>query len=342
MRIAIYGAGSLGTILGVYLTEAGDDVELVNRNKAHIEALKQNGATITGPVQKNNVHVNAKLPDEMRGKYDVIFLMTKQQHNAEVAAFLKPFLAESGVLCTMQNGIPEPGLREILGPDRVLGATVTWGATMLSPGVCELTSDPEEMSFGMGTSGSPADAKLPEVVAILEHMCPVELEENFDGVRWSKLLINAAFSGTGTALGMTFGEVADDKKSRHIAQYVMKECLDAGRASGVVFAKTVGKDVAKLMDYNGALKKRIAYMLIPLAIKKHRSIKPSMLQDIEHGKKTEIDSINGEVSQFGRKTSIKTPFNDKIVEVVHKIEAGELAASAENLALFDGLLAAAK
>ena len=74
MRAAIYGAGSLGTVLGAYITEAGGQIDLINRNKKHVEALRKNGATITGTVQKN-VKVKVIFPDEMEGKYDVIFLI---------------------------------------------------------------------------------------------------------------------------------------------------------------------------------------------------------------------------------------------------------------------------
>ena len=76
MRCAIYGAGSLGTILGAYLTKNGVSIDLINRNRKHVDALKAAGARISGTVEMT-VPVNALLPEEMTGKYDVIFLMTK-------------------------------------------------------------------------------------------------------------------------------------------------------------------------------------------------------------------------------------------------------------------------
>ena len=77
MRIAIYGAGSLGTILGAYISRAGVAIDLINRNKAHIEALQAQGAQVVGTVQFTQP-VKAYTPDQMSGKYDIIFLMTKQ------------------------------------------------------------------------------------------------------------------------------------------------------------------------------------------------------------------------------------------------------------------------
>ena len=113
MRTAIYGAGSLGTILGAFISKAGIEIELVNRNKAHVQALQEHGAQVTGTVNFTQ-KVTAYTPDQMDGKYDIIFLMTKQQHNGEVVTMLKEFLAEDGVLVTFQNGLPEMQIAGIL------------------------------------------------------------------------------------------------------------------------------------------------------------------------------------------------------------------------------------
>ena len=155
MRTAIYGAGSLGTILGAFITKAGVQIDLINRNKAHVEALQTKGAQVVGTVEFTQP-VTAYTPAEMEGKYDIIFLMTKQQHNAEVVAMLKDYLADDGVLVTFQNGLPELQIAEILGQERVLGCTVAWGATLQSPGVCELTSHPDALSFALGALTTPA------------------------------------------------------------------------------------------------------------------------------------------------------------------------------------------
>ena len=79
-------------------------------------------------------------------------------------------------------------------------------------------------------------------------------------------------------------------------------------------------------------------MLIPIAMKKHRRIEPSMLQDIKKGKACEVDAINGVVCEWGKKCGVKTPINDKIVEIIKKCESGELTPNAENIKLFDGLI----
>ena len=333
MRTAIYGAGSLGTILGAYITKNGGKVELINRNKAHIEALQQRGAQVVGTVNFTQPVV-AYLPEQMEGTYDIIFLMTKQQQNVEVVTRLKEFLAEDGVIVTLQNGIPELQIGEIVGDGRTLGCTVAWGATMKEAGVCELTSQPDSLTFSLGSLTKERNGHFEDVKALLEMMGEVEVDENFVGTRWSKLLINASFSGMSAVLGCTFGEAAKAKPSRRIVQALIKECIDVCAVGGIRIEPVQGKDIVKLLDYKGGLKKALSFFIIPIAIRKHALLKASMLQDIEKGKLTEVDAINGVVSAYGRKVGCPTPMNDKVVEIIHRIEKGELKPSFDNLSLF--------
>jgi 2-dehydropantoate 2-reductase len=334
MRVAIYGAGSLGTILGAFISKAGVPVELINRNKARIEALKTKGAQVVGTMQFCQP-VIAYTPDEMTGQYDILFLMTKQQHNAEVVQMLKNYLASDGVLVTFQNGLPEMQIAEVLGEERVLGSTVAWGATLQSPGVCELTSEPDALSFSLGAISEKRSKHFAKVKELLELMGTVDVEENFLGTRWSKLLINASFSGMSAVLGCTFGEAAGPKESRKVVQAIIKECIDVCQKGGIRIEPVQGKDIVKLLNYTNSLKKAFSFFIIPIAIRKHAKLKASMLQDLEKGKLTEVDAINGAVSEYGRKVGFPTPVNDKVVEIIHQIEKGELKPGFENLKYFN-------
>ena len=261
--------------------------------------------------------------------------MTKQQHNAEVVAMLKDFLAEDGVLVTFQNGLPELQIADIIGEERVIGCTVAWGATMQRAGVCELTSSPDALSFSLGSISVTRNRHFDKVKQLLELMGKVDIEENFIGTRWSKLLINASFSGMSAVLGCTFGEAAKPKSSRRIVQALIKECIDVCKAGGIRIEPVQGKDIVKLLDYNNALKKAFSSFIIPIAIRKHASLKASMLQDLEKGKLTEVDAINGAVSAFGRKVGCPTPMNDRVVDIIHRIERGELIPGFDNLKYFE-------
>ncbi len=335
MRTAIYGAGSLGTVLGAYMTKNGAEVDLVNRNRAHVEALKEKGAHITGTVEMT-VPVKAMLPEEMTGTYDIIFLMTKQLNNREAVTFLKDYLAEDGVIVTLQNGIPEDSVAEVVGWNRTVGCVVEWGATMTAPGESMLTSDPDSLSFHMGeTAEGVPEERMRQVRELLGKMCAVETEKNLPGARWSKLLINATFSGLGTVAGGTFGDVTGNAKAREAAIRCMKEVIDVGRAAGVEFAPVQGKDIISLFYWKSPVKKAVAKLILPVAMKKHAAIEPSMLQDLKKGKPCEIDAINGVVCAWGKKTGVPTPVNDRIVRIIREIQDGKRKTGFENLAEFE-------
>ncbi len=336
-QILIYGAGSLGTALGAFLARAGRDVCLCSRNEAHVAALQTRGACLSGKAELCQP-VRACTPGELSGRYDLIWLLTKQTENARTAEFLKSHLAEDGLLITGQNGIPEPGLAEILGRERVAGASVAWGARYLGPGRVELTAKPESFAFGMGVlPGGPAE-KLKKARALLGEECGGPLVDDLLGLRWSKLLINAAFTGLGSCFGMSFGEVAQNRRSRALALRCVKECLAVCRAAGVKPAPVQGLPLDKLFWYEGPVKKTFAMAIVPLAMKKHGATWPSMLQDMEKGKRCEIEAVNGLVCRWGEDYGVDTPLNRRIVEIVKREEEGVLSWGRENLKYFEEFL----
>lgn len=335
MQIAIWGAGSLGTILGAYITKNGIEIDLISRNAKHIAALKASGAHVIGTIEMT-VPVNAFLPEEISKKYDIIFLMTKTINNVETIRECSRYLTNDGVICTMQNGLPEMDVVEVIGESRTFGCAIAWGATMVDSGICELTSEPDSITFSLGSFSSNYDVnKLDAIKSILESMGRVEVENNFIGARWSKLLINCSFSGMSAVLGCTFGEAAKNKKSRLCIQKIIKECIEVSRLAGVKIEPVQGKDICKLLDYNNKLKQFISFQIIPIAIKKHRLLKASMLQDLEKGKKTEVDAINGTVSKYGKKYNYPTPYNDMVVNIIHEIELGRIKPGFDNIERFN-------
>jgi 2-dehydropantoate 2-reductase len=333
-RIAVMGAGAMGTMLGACLTQAGLSVELVDANQEHVDALKAGGATVVGTVSWK-VPVRALIPAAMRGCYDVIFLLVKQTQNETVFAQLGPHLHPRSVVCTLQNGVPEPAVAAAFGAARTLGCAVTWAGTYLSPGRVESTAAPEKWRALLGTVDGPVTDAAGDVQKILSAMCPTELVSDLAGVRWSKLLVNASFSGMSAALGCTFGEILDNRKAFACAQYIARECIRAAEAQGIELAQIwTGVDFKASMDF-GTEQERLAtsgiYRRLWGAV---TSGKASMLQDLENGRKSEIDFINGLLSDAGRRYYVPTPVSDTVVRIVRGIEDGEYEPCLDNLDLF--------
>lgn len=343
-RIAVYGAGAMGTVLGALLTKGGlKNVALITRNVLHVQGMRERGATVvcTADGTEWKVPVNALLPAEMTGKYDVVFLMTKQRFNGEILQNLLPYMHEDTLVCTTQNGLPEQSVARIVGAERTYGAATSYGATFIGGGKVELTSKIAGMRMEIG--GYQKGGKNIELLAeILSYVGRATGQENFvkttddlTGARWSKLAINAAFSGLSTVTGLTFGDVAKRRKSRKIALGVLRECMDVAAAAGVKLAPMQGHDMEKLLGGKTLIKRLFAYALLPFAMKKHKNLLSGMLKDVQNGKKCEIDYVNGVVMAEGARLGVETPLCRQIVEIVHGIESGLYETDYKNVDFFN-------
>ena len=342
MRTAILGAGALGIIIGALMTKNGKQVDLIDSYQENVDALNADGARVTGNLE---LHwpVTALTPQEMRGAYDLILLLTKQTANEMALPRLLPHLHPDSIVCTLQNGIPEDGVAAIIGRERTIGGAVGFGATWLRPGVSELTSTleaVEKFAFEIGELDGVVRSRLETVKEILSAAGGTTILTNLMGIRWTKLLMNATFSGMSAALGCSFRDLLADEKAMtciaHIADETIKVCHGKGyrmvemQGADMEFLELGSKaDIAGKMDFYRKVWGR------------HNN-KASMLQDLEKGNNTEIDHINGVVCRSGRECGIATPFNDKVVEIVKQAEARRTVTDFGNLARFDEIIAQAK
>ncbi|MCF3943141.1 ketopantoate reductase family protein [Oceanobacillus alkalisoli] len=341
MKIAIMGAGSLGTIIGAYLSKRNELVELIDVNQAHVDVLNQSGATITGTINET-IAVKAITPDKMEGHYDLVLLLTKQMYNTEVLENLEPHLDEDSIVLSLQNGVPEDSLATVLGRKRIVGGSVEFGATWVEPGVSELTTAAEAFqanAFQIGELDGTTTERIQQIKGILDGVGNTTISANLIGTKWAKLLVNVAMSGMSAVLGCAYGDVLKNEIAVMSAVMLADETIKVGTASGVEFDELAGfnlnifniaTDKANLPQAIGFTKKAFA----PQAL-----LKASMLQDLEKKQKTEIDYINGFVSAKGKEVNISTPFNDLLVRLVKKAEEEKtLPDFEENLAYFEALL----
>lgn len=342
-RIAIYGAGAMGTVLGAFLTYGGLQVDLISRNEGHIQGLKTAGAKIKCAVDGTTlcVPVNALLVSEMQGKYDVIFLMTKQRENPKTLEFLKDYLAEDGVVCTTQNGLPEESVAEALGYEKTYGAAVTFGAKFFGGGEVMLTSKPTAMSIRVGgyQNDNSRAQMLAEILSAGKKLSGNEefagVTDNLAGARWSKLSVNAAFSGLSVVTGLTFGEIARRRKTRKIALGILREGVNTAKALGVTIEKMQGYELEQLFGKGNFFQNLKANILLPIAMKNHAKLRSGMLADIEKARKCEIDFINGVVAKMAKRAGLQAPLCEKVVELTHGIENGLYEISPHNIDFFE-------
>ena len=307
MKICIYGAGAMGTSLGELFLRQGIGCDFVTRNSAHVEALRQQGKS-------------ALLPEEMAEPYDIIFLATKQRENRQIAEFLDAFLAADGALVTVQNGLPEKELAEVLGADRIYGCALGWGAELKDAGVVRVTSEEYHLALGAFGRGE----RLGEISELLGSVCSVTVGELAE-IRYAKLVVNAAFSTLSAISGLTFGELAKKHKKQVIA--LMREVIAVAKAYGCEKLVQNGHDILKLF------RSPLASLILPMAMKKHREIRSGMLRDLNAGRKCDVDFVAGAVVKAGKDKGIDCPKLARAVALVHDIENGLAEIAPESLAL---------
>ncbi len=333
MRMAIMGAGSLGTIIGALLSQAGQEVDLIDSNQAHVNALNEKGATVVGKLDCCS-SVKALMPEQVTGEYDIILYLVKSTHDAQALPKVKEHLKPDGFVVTMQNGIPEEKVAAIIGKDKTLGCAIGWGATWMEPGVSMLTSDVEKMTYDIGELDGSDTARLNQLIEILRPAGIPEKTDNLLGLRWTKLTANATFSGMSTVIGGTYGDVLDNPKALLCAAYIAQEALEVIKAAGIIPVPIQGFDIR----YLGFKNQKELNNILPIygiIFGPHRALKASMLQDLEKGYKCEIESLNGAICEWGVKYSVPTPINDKVVEVIKAMETEKIKGSLDNLELFN-------
>lgn len=322
MKICIYGAGAMGISLGAMLVRGGYKVDFVTRNPDWVSVLNEKGVVVTGS-DSFVVPVRAMLPEHMACDYEVVILCTKQKDNERTAEFLRDKFAPNGVLVSVQNGLPEALLKEILPEREVYGCTLSWSAERRGEEVV-ITS---ESGFHLGLA-CPSDGTWKEelygIFSAVGEVTVGRLEE----VRYAKLVTNSSFSSLSVATGLTFGELA--KRYPKIILKLMRETIAVARAAGCGQLPLNGHDMMKL--FGGSYFK--ARILLPFAIKKYKNTRSGMLAAVQSGKRSDIDFISGVVVKEGARLGVETPFQEMATELVHAIENGLAEIAPESLNLF--------
>src|SRR4029450_8320258 len=312
MRVLIAGAGALGSVFGGFLRRAGLDVTLLGR-AAHLDAIAQRGLAIDGIGGDHHVagFAVATDPAALRGTFAAILVTVKSYDTAAMATAIAPLLAPAGVVISLQNGLGNvEALESAIGAERTLGARVIFGAAVTSPGHVRITVFADPTAVGALTPGRHPgrDAAAQRWAEIIDRAgVPAVFTDRLASLLWAKVFYNAALNPLGALLRVHYGALPEDPQSCALMDQVIAE------AFAVAQAENVGLPWSSAAQYG----KEFYGRLVP-ATYDHRS---SMLQDLERGRRTEIDAINGAVWARGGARGIQTPVNETLTRLVHAVEA---------------------
>jgi 2-dehydropantoate 2-reductase len=336
-KILVIGAGGIGGITAATLAAAGHRVTAISTNAEIRTAIARRGFTVQRKGQAVTTQGKiAATPSEIS---DLIIVATQPPSVEEAATIAKPFLASDGSMVVLQNGLCEERVAAIVGPSRVIGGIVAWGASMTSPGVYEQTATG---GFALGRLDGSTDQRLTDIASVLQSIGPVKITANLRGARWSKLALNAAISSLGTVAGQRLGTVVRVRQFRRLALEIMTEVVEVARASGVRLEKVAGTMdldwialTAKEKQGSASVAMVAKHAMLLAVGMKYRRMRSSMLAAIERGRVPAIDFLNGEVSAHGRRVGVATPVNDRIVDTVWAIARKQRTSS---MALLDELV----
>ena len=332
-KILVCGIGALGGVFSFNLLTKGYDCTLVSSNEKITETINKKGIKLThnGIVNNIQAHIASQLPSNEQ--FDYIFLMMKTAYLSQALSEIKEksILKPEGYLLTVQNGDVYREVEELF-PNQVVTCIIMWGASMESPGEYVITSTGRTL---LGDRNNKIN--LLELKNILSDIIstPVEVSTNILGAVWSKLCISSTYSIAGIS-GLTVGAYLKYKKGRELFLAVYGETVELAELQNIKLEKLVSNPyLLYLPKKSNFLKRKIKQFLVKQAGKRFKSVKVSMVQDLERGRKTEIDFLNGYISKLGKEFNYPTPVNDKLVSLIKSIEKKELEPSQDNFSLID-------
>ncbi len=315
VRIAIIGAGAVGSVFGALLDRAGQDVTLIAR-PAHVAAMRRQGLRVDGYLGSFTAPVAAAEVLDFRP--DLALLAVKTQ---DVLGALRGNLAFlAGVpLVTLQNGVRSDELAASLLPaQQIVGGVVSTLAIYLNPGSVTL-GYPGPLVIGR--PGGPRDAQVEAVAGVLGQAVPTRVTDNVRGARWLKLIVNLN-NALPAATNLAMTEVYADPFLRRLAVMMMREGLRVAARAGILLESLpdVSVTLARLVS---VLPVGVAANVAGAKARRFAAGQPllgSTLQSLRRGRPTEIDYLNGEVVRLGQELGVPTPLNASVVGLVHRVE----------------------
>jgi 2-dehydropantoate 2-reductase len=314
MRIAVIGAGAVGSALGSLLWRAGEEVVLVGR-AAHVAAIRAAGLSVEGVLGGFNATPHAE--EHLSATPELALLTVKAQ---DVVAALRENRAmlQDVPIVVLQNGLRGEELASSVVPaaQLVSGVVVLHAQYLVAGHVVLMQSE----GLLVGRLSGENDALVDRVRAVLDKAVPTAITPNIRGARWTKLIVN--LNNVLPALcDASFKQVYQDPFLRRLAVGLMRE--------GLAVAQRAGIRLESLPGTSGPLVRLAAYLPAALAgavvarkaagIETRWPLKGSTWQSVARAKPTEIEYLNGEIVRFGRELGVATPLNELVVALMQRV-----------------------
>ena len=335
-RLAVLGAGAIGSLIGGYLSQAGRDVTLIDPWPAHVDAMKENGLRVTTRDGEFTVPVKAMhLGDvsSVHEPFDLVFICLKSYDTVWGVHLINSYLKPTGVIVSAQNAMNDELIAPIVGYNRNIACNVYLGAGLHEPAHVLRTSSTTRDAFTVGELTGLPTQRAQEVADLIAAVGPAKVTRNVWGERWSKLVGNCMANPVCSLTGLGAAEYRRVPGVIDASIRIGAEVINVAAALGVEVEPIDGVSAHTYARANDD----------PQVLDEIKSSQaespdwqagaggPSMLQDVIKGRRTEIEYMNGYVAVRGREVGVPTPLNEAIVGLIRKIERGELKPDESNI-----------
>jgi len=303
MKIAVIGAGAMGSLFGAMLAEAGNEVWLYDVWQEHVQAVNRAGLSIEREGQTRVVRLKATTEPDQIGRAELTIIFVKSTQTRAAAQTAQQLAGSDGSVMTLQNGMGNADIiAEFIAPDRILAGTTSHGATMLGAGRIR------HAGIGATTIGTWAATGQGRELAgrFADFFTAAGIETGaVDEVRsvvWNKLLINIGINAITALSGIKNGQILDLAITRELSRAAVEEAMAVARAQDIAIKEDAVDIVFKVAEATAV----------------NRS---SMGQDVDNRRQTEIAAINGFIVSEAQKLGIAAPVNFALTALVKTLES---------------------
>ena len=338
-RIVIMGPGAVGSYVGAFLVQAGeDDITFIDMWPEHVEKMRAAGLRASGSQGDFTVPVNAMhLTDaqNITEPFDYAFITTKSYDTEWATHFVKRYVKDDGAFVSIQNCWNDPIIADIVGPERQLGCIAShievalWEPAHVNRGGAP-GRDHGHTVFRVGEYTGAVTARSEALAAKLDHIDAAYATDNLPGERWAKLCQNGMGNAISAMSQLGSQEMAGDTRIRRIRINLAKEGAQVGLAQGLKVVEINGTPAEFWADADtGDVFEELDGKLSQAGGRVNWLA--SMAQDVHKGRKSEVDFMNGLICEKGRETGVATPYHDAIVEAMRLVDSKAIAPGPENV-----------
>lgn len=298
MKIAIVGAGAMGSVYAGLFASAGHEVWAVDRWREHVEAIRSRGLRLEGASGDRTVRLHATTDAREVGPCDLVILATKAMHVAAAAESARALLKPDTPVLSIQNGLGGPETAAaVLGRERVMvGVVGGFGASIRAPGHAHHNG--MEL-VRLGEFGGPITPRLKAVEELWRGAgFRVKVFDDIGQLVWEKLICNCAYSGPCALAECTTGEVMADPDLARVSAACATEAYAVAKAKGIRL--DIADPVAYVRDFGAKIPKA----------------RPSVLLDLMAGRRSEIEVINGSIPRVAKELGMPAPVNETVTALV--------------------------